>query len=111
MGMVAIGGDDLVAGLVCIQQSDRHGLLTNVEVKIPTNLAGPESALAGFFEETDQDHLAVILALCFRLTAQKRRYATSVRISRRTASPLPCRVLRGRHSSSLPVSRWCAGVR
>ena len=100
--MIAVGGDDLVARLVRVDETGRDRFLTDVEVEIAADLAGAETPLAGFLEKSDLHHLAVVLALGFRLPAQKRRYATSVRIGRRSRSPLPCRVLRGRHWWLLP---------
>ena len=76
MSVIAVGGDDLVARLVGVDQAGGDGLLSDIEVEVSADLALAESPLTRLLEETNLHHLAVILALRFRLTAQKRRYAT-----------------------------------
>src|SRR5215216_4049301 len=59
VGMVPVGGDDLVRLLVKREKPGGNRFLPAIEVKVATDLSLPEAALRGIFEEADRVHLPV----------------------------------------------------
>src|SRR5215216_5120022 len=59
VGMVPVGGDDLVCILVKREKPGRDRFLPAIEMEIPADLPLPETALRGVLEEADRVHLSV----------------------------------------------------
>src|SRR5918994_614465 len=53
VGVVPVGGDDLVAFLEGLEEPGRDGLLTGVDVKVAPDLALTEAPLGRLFERSD----------------------------------------------------------
>src|SRR4051794_33391767 len=59
MGVVAVGGDYLVAFIVGLQKARGDGLLPDIDVEVAPDLTLPETPLARLLEGPDQGHIAV----------------------------------------------------
>jgi len=59
MAVVAIGGDDGIAGLADRLQADNHGFLADIEVAEAADLAHAVKLAGLFLEPPDQQHVAI----------------------------------------------------
>jgi hypothetical protein len=80
--MLAVGGEQVVAGFQRRHQPDHRGLLTEVEVAVPAD-PGLRVHLGGAqLESPDQGHLPVVAAQHFRWLAARRGVAGRSRFRR-----------------------------
>src|SRR5690606_27499660 len=59
VGVVTVGGDDVVALLIRLEEASGYRFLAAVDVHVAANLALAETTLRGILEEPDLDHLPV----------------------------------------------------
>src|SRR5688572_11005298 len=57
LGVIAIAAEDGVARFERADDAGGDGLLADVDVKVPADLAPPERGLRRFLEAADEDHL------------------------------------------------------
>jgi hypothetical protein len=99
VGVVAIGGDDLVALTVRGEESNRGRFLPNVDVEVAAELALTEAALTRFLEEANEHHLTIKVNQFFGCHSRKfyvsrHRWGGTVGSGRSPLFPL---TLRRRH--------------